>query len=363
MRLFAFLSSQLAPLTLLGAIVAYPLPLPSFLIFADTFLWFFAATMLALGVVLEPEDLARTLKEPHRILLGVATQFTVMPLLGFVVASVTAAAPALALGFVIVGSAPGAMASNVIVYLAGGALAFLLDRDDNARDVFLSPLLTPGLVKWLGGAFMPVEFWPLFVTIVQTVLVPLLLGMGIRRMLGARLEQARLVCPGIAAVAIVVICSYAVAANQPRIATVGPTVFGWVVVVNALGYLVGWFLARLYRFDHLAPPRPFDRDRDAECGPRRGSGPRPFRAGDGPARGALCGLVRSHRCRRERFSQTELAGERGSVEGGAADRLPTVEPAFENPVAFVDDDDVRHALALLSPQVVSEPPQNVQGIR
>ena len=47
--------------------------------------------------------------------------------------------------------------------------------------------------------------------------------------------------------AIVVICSYAVAANQPRIATVGPSVF--VVVVNALGYTVGWHLAKLYRFD------------------------------------------------------------------------------------------------------------------
>ena len=49
--------------------------------------------------------------------------------------------------------------------------------------------------------------------------------------------------------AIVVICSHAVAANQPRIATVGPSVFALVVVVHALGYTVGWHLAKLYRFD------------------------------------------------------------------------------------------------------------------
>ena len=150
--------------------------------------------------------------------------------------------------FIIVGSAPGAMASNVIVYLAGGALAFSITMTTLAT--FLSPLLTPSLVKWLGGAFMPVAFWPLFVTIVQTVLVPLLAGMGLRRLLGRQLERAELMCPGIAAVAIVVICSYAVAANQPRIASVGPTVFGYVVLLNALGYLAGWFLAKLYRFDH-----------------------------------------------------------------------------------------------------------------
>ncbi len=204
--------------------------------------------MLALGVVLEPSDLKRTLQSPHRVLLGVLTQFTVMPILGFTVASFSGLPPEIALGFVIVASAPGAMASNVIVYLAGGSLAFSIAMTTVAT--FLSPLLTPSLVKWLGGAFMPVAFWPLFVTIIQTVLAPLLLGMWLRRRLGQRLDAAESLCPGVAAVAIVVICSYAVAANQPRIATVGLQVFGYVVLVNALGYVAGWYLAKLYRFDY-----------------------------------------------------------------------------------------------------------------
>lgn len=247
MRVFSFLSKQLAPLTLVGAIIAYLHP-PSFLIFADTFLWFFAATMLALGVVLEPAELKRTLEHPHRVLLGVLTQYTVMPLLGFAVATLSGLPPELALGFVIVGAAPGAMASNVIVYLAGGALAFSIAMTTVAT--FLSPLLTPMLVQWLGGAFLPVAFWPLFITIIWTVLVPLLLGMGLRRILGPYLPYAVAIGPAIAAVAIVVICSYAVAANQPRIATVGPSVFGYVVLVNVLGYAAGWSLATLFRFDY-----------------------------------------------------------------------------------------------------------------
>lgn len=246
MAAFRFLSRQLAPLTLAGAVVAYVYP-PSFLIFRDSFLWFFAATMLALGVVLEPEDLRATLREPHRVLLGVATQYTVMPALGYAVARLAGLSPEIALGFVIVGAAPGAMASNVIVYLAGGALAFSIAMTTVAT--FLSPVLTPSLVKGLGGAILPVAFWPLFWTIVETVLVPLVAGMALRRALGKRLAEAEAVAPGIAAVAIVVICSYAVAANQPRIATVGPVVFVYVVLLNALGYAAGWFLAKLYRFD------------------------------------------------------------------------------------------------------------------
>ncbi|MDX8398778.1 MAG: hypothetical protein R8K20_00840, partial [Gallionellaceae bacterium] len=57
------------------------------------------------------------MQKPLRIGLGVLTQFTVMPLLGFAAASFAIAqgvSPMLALGFIIVGCAPGAMASNVI---------------------------------------------------------------------------------------------------------------------------------------------------------------------------------------------------------------------------------------------------------
>jgi len=40
-----------------------------------------------------------------------------------------------------------------------------------------------------------------------------------------------------------------VAANQERIAVVGGWVVAMVVLINALGYLAGWLLARLYGFD------------------------------------------------------------------------------------------------------------------
>lgn len=59
---------------------------PLFLVFKSSFLWFFAATMFALGVVLEPDELADTVRAPHAIALGVLTQYSVMPLLGFLAA-------------------------------------------------------------------------------------------------------------------------------------------------------------------------------------------------------------------------------------------------------------------------------------
>ena len=227
LRICHFIANGLAPLTLLGAVAGYLHP-PLFMVFKESFLWFFAATMFALGVVLDADELKETLQQPGRIGLGVLTQFSVMPLLGFAAAMLVPLSPEIALGFIIVACAPGAMASNVIVYLAGGAVAFSVALTTVAT--FLSPLLTPALVKWLGGALLDIPFWPMMQTIVYTVVLPLAAGMLLGRQLGRQLAFARGIAPAIAAIAIIIICSYAVAANQARIAEVG----GWVIMAVVL---------------------------------------------------------------------------------------------------------------------------------
>jgi BASS family bile acid:Na+ symporter len=236
----------LAPLTLVAAVVAFLLP-ELFLFLEEYFLWPFAATMFALGVVLKPAEFLETVKNLKAIGLGLATQFTVMPLLGLATAYFSGLEPELALGFVILACAPGAMASNVIVYLAGGAVAFSIALTTFAT--CLSPILTPSLVKLLGGVFLPIPFWPMVQTILVTVVVPLGLGMILRRLMGVVQERVGEVAPAIAVLAIVLIIGYAVAANHERMATMGWRVFLFVVLLNASGYFAGWVLANFYRFD------------------------------------------------------------------------------------------------------------------
>ena len=240
------ISNNLGPLTALCAVVAYFYP-PAFMIFKDYFLWMFAATMFALGVVLESTELRSTAKKPKRIALGLLTQYTVMPLLGFLAAWLSNLPPEIALGLIIVACAPGAMASNVIVYLAGGAIAYSITLTTFAT--FISPLLTPVLVEWLGGAFLPIPFWAMMKTILLTVLLPLLLGMALKQTFKEKIKPLQDAAPAIGVIAIVIICSYAVAANQERLTQLGPTLLIIVVTINLMGYLAGWSLAKLYGFD------------------------------------------------------------------------------------------------------------------
>ncbi len=249
MILFRLVANGLAPLTLFGALIAYFEP-AAFIWIKPYFQWLFAATMFALGVVLQPEELRETLSRPQAIGLGVVAQYTIMPALGFAAAMLSGLPPALALGFIIVACAPGAMASNVIVYLAGGAVAYSIALTTVAT--FLSPMLTPALVKWLGSVYLEIPFWPMMQTILLTVLLPLLIGLAVRRALQQQrsvLGIAEQVAPAVASLSIILICSYAVAANVERLANVGTSVIAVVILVNALGYLLGWQAARLFRFD------------------------------------------------------------------------------------------------------------------
>lgn len=251
LTILRFIANGLAPLTLLGAIVAYFVP-EAFTWLKPHISWLFGATMFALGVVLHPEELGETLRKPKDIGLGVLTQYTVMPALGFAAALLSGLPPELALGFIIVACAPGAMASNVIVYLAGGAVAYSIALTTVAT--LLSPLLTPTLVKWLGSVYFEIDFWPMFETIIYTVLAPLFAGLGLRQLLQRKLPSslalASEIAPAVASLAIILICAFVVAANQGRIASVGAAVIAVVIIVNALGYLFGWQAARLFGFDN-----------------------------------------------------------------------------------------------------------------
>lgn len=206
--------------------------------------------MFALGVVLQPQELRETLRHPKTIGLRVASRYLIMPLLGFAAARYSGLPPAIALVFIIVACAPGAMASNVIVYLAGGAVAYFIALTTVAT--LLSPVATPALVMWLGSAYLDIPFWPMMQTILPSVLLPLLQGLGLRRLLQQRVKMlvfAEQLAPAVASLAIVLICCYAVAANYTRLASVSVELLVVVVVVNALGYLLGWQAARWFGFD------------------------------------------------------------------------------------------------------------------
>ena len=209
----------------------------------------FVGTMFAVGTVIEPAHFRAVARSPISVILGLLTQFSVMPFCAWIVARVAGFSDDLTLGFILVGCAPGAMTSNVLTYLARGDTAFSVTLTTIAS--LLAVVATPLLVELLAGeelGMTAAKFWAALWTIAWTVAIPVLLGLGLRLVVPAGRKAYELLSPAVASVAIVVICCHVIQANSDRLAHIPFGVLVGVVVVNAVGFAAGYLLSVVYRF-------------------------------------------------------------------------------------------------------------------
>ncbi|MDY0169524.1 MAG: bile acid:sodium symporter family protein [Thermoguttaceae bacterium] len=79
--------------------------------------------MFGMGTTLSPRDFARVAIFPWPVCVGVLLQFTVMPVTGYVIARSFGFEGEVAAGIVLIGSCSGGVASNLMAYLARGNVA------------------------------------------------------------------------------------------------------------------------------------------------------------------------------------------------------------------------------------------------
>ena len=199
--------------------------------------------MFGMGLTLTGPDFVRVFKRPQYVGIGVLAQFTVMPLLAFLLAVALNLPSGLAAGVILLGCCPGGTASNVMTYLAKGDVPLSVSM--TTVSTVLAPLLTPLLMLILAGSWLPVDALGLFWSIVQVVLIPVLLGVLVNTFLGGVVRRITSVVPLIAVVAIIVIVMAVVAASRDNILTVGPLILAIVVAHNLSGLLLGYGVGRV----------------------------------------------------------------------------------------------------------------------
>ena len=206
--------------------------------------------MLGMGMTLHWQDFSHVLRHPRDLGLGLVVQFGCMPLLAFALCHVFALPPELAMGMILVGTAPGGTASNVLTFIARGDVAFSVAM--TAAATLVSLLLTPPLTWLLGGVWVPVDMGGLFWSIVKIVLVPVLLGLLLHHFQRGLVDRLMPFLPLASALVITLVIAGIIAINAQNILSAGPAIFAAVIAHNLLGLAVGWFAACRLRF---APPR------------------------------------------------------------------------------------------------------------
>ena len=210
---------------------------------------FFALTMFGIGVALRPDDFKRILKTPFAVALGSAAQFLVMPLGAYALARLFHLPPPLAVGLILTGAAPGAMASNTMSYIAGADAAYSVSL--TTVSTLLCPVLTPLLTRALAGSELPVSFWAMFLQIMVMVIVPLLLGFVVRYRFRGPVERILPIFPALSATFIIFICSVVIARNQSRLPQVTGNVLAVVLVLNLYGMVAGYGIGSVFRLETL----------------------------------------------------------------------------------------------------------------
>jgi bile acid:Na+ symporter, BASS family len=231
---------------ILVAAVAYFVPAP-FLPLGGYITILLGVVMFGMGLTLKPVDFQLVLKKPLPVITGVLAQFIIMPLGALLIAYMLNLSSELAAGLVLLGSVPGGTASNVMVYLAKGNLALSVAM--TSLSTLLAPIATPLILLALAGQWLPVDPIAMFLSIVQVIIVPITLGLVIRKLFPSEVEKSLNVIPLISVLAIIIIVSAVVSANVENIATSGAIIFTAVILHNLFGLGLGYGTGVLMKLD------------------------------------------------------------------------------------------------------------------
>ncbi len=241
------LFTKYLPIWTIGlSILGYKFPQILTWISKDMINYFFALTMFGIGLTLDIDVFLPDLRKPIAVLLGNLTQFIVMPTLGFLIGSFFEDTN-IRVGFILVGAVPGAMASNVISYLAKADVAYSVLMTTFAT--LIAPILTPTITKLLVGAEIHVKFSAMALQVLWITVIPILAGLFTRRNGKKYVEPLEPIASALAALAIVVICAYIIAINKSRLALISIWIFIGVIVVNALGMVFGYLAGILFKME------------------------------------------------------------------------------------------------------------------
>ena len=203
--------------------------------------------MFGMGLTLKANDFKVVFSRPKDVIVGCIGQFTIMPLLAFLLAKLFHLPTELAVGVILVGTCPGGTSSNVMTYLAKGDVALSVGM--TSVSTILAPFLTPLLTYMLAGQTVDVDMMSMFLSIVKVVILPIVLGGLIQKFFSSLTEKLVKILPLVSVTAIVAIVAAVVSANAAKIMTSGVLILAVVILHNCCGYGLGYAIGKVLKLD------------------------------------------------------------------------------------------------------------------
>ena len=244
-KICKLISDYMGVLVLLSAVLALATPSTFSGVKPSVINPLLGLVMFGMGMALRIEDFRIVFSRPRDIAIGCLAQFSVMPLLAWVLSQLFALDEALTVGVVLVGCCPGGTASNVITYLAKGDLALSVGM--TATSTVLAPFVTPLLVWLLVGQTVDVQVAGMLLSILWVVILPIVAGLLAKWLWPKFTERATAYLPALSSLAICAIVLIIIAANASKLLEGGLIIILVVMLHNLCGLSLGYAIGRLLR--------------------------------------------------------------------------------------------------------------------
>lgn len=212
-----------------------------------------ALTIFLMGLNLEIDEVYKVITKPMPVIVGICTLYLFMPFLAFVFAKIFTLPTEFAIGLLLMGTAPGGVASNIFVYLAGADLPLSIAM--TSVSTFLTPIILPSLILLYARSWVEVDFWSLMLSTLQVVLLPVLAGIFFHKFFPKLSCSLSSITPSLAIISVTLIVATMFDLNHQKLETFNPETLTWlntakmlaaIILHNIFGWLIGYYFSSIW---------------------------------------------------------------------------------------------------------------------
>lgn len=222
-------------------------------VFKTSIMFMFFFVMLGMGLTLTVKDFIHVFKRPKGIIIGLILQWILMPLLALGMAYALGfyhSFPFIYAGLVLICACPGGVTSNLMTYYAKGdlALSVSLTSISTVLALFFTPFLLAFFCSNIPDINVPAGL--IVQTIIGLVLIPLIIGMFIRKKWLKFAEKAIPFFSGLGVFALLMVIGVGLVTNSEKFADTerySLLFYIMVVLLSILGMLLALGVTKLIR--------------------------------------------------------------------------------------------------------------------
>ena len=208
-----------------------------------------AFIMFALGLGLTGNDFIRVVKQPRDFFVGALSQIIILPVVAFILVKLWPISPELAVGVMIIASAPGGATSNILTSFSKGdvALSISLTAIISLLCVITIPFIVLTSLNLLMGTSIleDISLLNIATKMFLIVTVPVLLGMSFRKLLTTTAISFEPIAKKISTVLFVLVLIGAILSERENIVSYFAQAGLITLILNVIMMLIAFYLAKL----------------------------------------------------------------------------------------------------------------------